>query len=304
VRIAFATTTSDLVGDADEDRPLHEEAFAQAGVVLDYCVWSDASIDWAGYDLVVIRSVWDYVSRLPAYRAWLRAIGRLGTLCNPSAVVEWNIDKRYLLELGEAGVPVIPTRVATSEIGLKAILATVDVESVVKPVVSAGSVDTGRFAAGDTRALDLGVKILRAGTPVMVQPSVPSVAAEGEVSAVLFGGEISHCFRKGPILVLGGGVQGGVYQEKVEAEPLSSEQARVVDATIGAVHQVARERLHVSVPLLYQRVDLVRAEDGQHLVLEVELNEPSFFLPVDPEAAERFVGAVARHLEGVTDGSR
>ena len=69
----------------------------------------------ARYDLVVIRSPWDYVPRLSEYRRWLEAMDQLGTLRNPAAVVEWNIDKRYLLELGGAGVPVIPTRIATSE---------------------------------------------------------------------------------------------------------------------------------------------------------------------------------------------
>ena len=289
MRIAFATTNPEVLGHEDVDRLLHEEAFARAGVALDHCVWWDPEVHWDRYDLVVIRSPWDYVSRLDEYRQWLRAMDAFGTLRNPAALVEWNIDKRYLLELGAAGVPVIPTRVATSVAELAAVLASMVGEAVVKPVVSAGSADTGRFGPRDPGAMALGSRILDGGIPVMVQPAVASVATEGEISTVLFGGVPSHSFRKGPILALGGGFAGQAYEEQVAAEALSAAQRHVVVTAIEAVTRVAVERLGVAVPLLYARVDLVRADDGRELVLEVELNEPSFFLPVDSGAADRFV---------------
>jgi hypothetical protein len=298
VRIAFATTTPEVLGHADLDRSLHEEAFAKAGVTLDHCVWWDPDVNWGRYDLVVIRSPWDYVPRLREYRQWLRAVGRLGTLRNPAAVVEWNIDKRYLLELGLAGVPVIATRIATSNEELAAILGSTTGEMVIKPVISAGSVDTGRFEVDDPGAIELGQRILGGGTPVMVQPAVPSVAVDGEVSTVLFGGQISHTFRKGTILALGGGFRGHDYEEHVEAEALSAEQERVVTTAVDAVARIASDRLGVVRPLLYARVDVVREEDGRASVLEVELNEPSFFLSVDAGAGDRFVAAVLRQVGG------
>ena len=163
MRIAFVTTTPVALGHEDVDRRLHEEAFAGSGVALDYCVWWDAGVDWDRYVLVVIRSPWDYVARLDEYRQWLRALDGRGTLRNPAALVEWNLDKRYLLELGAAGVPVIPTTIATSEQELAALLGSTTVETVVKPVISAGSADTGRFSPHDPGALALGTRILDAG---------------------------------------------------------------------------------------------------------------------------------------------
>jgi hypothetical protein len=130
----------------------------------------------------------------------------------------------------------------------------------------------------------------------MVQPAVCSVATEGEVGAVLFDGEMSHSFRKGPVLDVGGGRLGHGDHEQVAAEILTVEQERVVSQTIDWVHRMAGERLGVPVPLLYVRVDLVRMADGGHAVLEVELNEPSFNLSVDEGAAGRFAAAVRRQL--------
>ncbi len=297
MRIAFATTTPEVLGDEDADRPLHEEAFARAGVDLDHCVWWDPEIEWDRCDLVVIRSTWDYVSRLDEYRQWLGSMDRLGTLRNPAELVAWNIDKRYLLELGAAGVPVIPTQIATSVEELTSVLATMAGETVVKPVVSAGSADTGHFCLGDPKALALGRSILDGGTPVMVQPAVPSVGTEGEVGTVLFGGTVSHSFRKGPMLALGGGHRGDRHEEQVAPEWLSAEQERVVATAVDAVAHIAAGRLGVALPLVYARVDLVRADDGRALVLEVELNEPSFSLAVDPGAADRFAAATIAQVE-------
>lgn len=294
VRIAFATTTAEVLGDADADRGLHEEVYVRAGVALDHCVWWDPSVEWGRYDLVIIRSPWDYVPRLGEYRQRLGAMDQLGTLRNPAAAVEWNIDKRYLLEPGSAGVPVIPTRMATSEQDLMATLEPMAGQMVIKPVSSAGRVDNGRFHAGDPEATRLARAILAGGTPLMVQPAVPSVATDGEVRAVLFGGEISHAFRKGPILALGGGFQRQGYEERVEPGALSVEQERVVTEAHRAVAQIAADRSGVTGPLLYARIDVVRAADGRDVVLEVELNEPSFFLPVDAAAADRFVAAILR----------
>ncbi len=293
MRIAFATTGPEVIGHDDVDRPLHEAAFHRTDMELDYCVWWDPTVPWERYDLVVIRSTWDYVPRVVEYRQWLATLDLLGTLRNGAALVRWNLDKRYLLQLASAGVPVIPTRIATAPDLLEEMLDGGG-EVVVKPVLSAGSLDTGRFAAHDPGALDLGRRILAAGVPVMVQPAVPSVAHEGEISAVLFSGRFSHAFRKGPMLALGGGVLDGY--ELLEPVSLTPAQGRLVRSTLDAVDRIATRELGVSEPPLYARVDLVRMEEGGDALLEVELNEPSFFLSTDPDAADRFAVAVQHEV--------
>ena len=49
-------------------------------------------------------------------------------------------------------------------------------------------------------------------------------------------------------------------------------------------------------PLLYARVDVVAGDDGRVLLLELELTEPSLFLPQAPDAAHRFAAAVTAEL--------
>ena len=113
-RVAFATAPSEKIGPDDTDRPLHDLACAAVGIELDHRVWSDPEVPWGEYDLVVVRSTWDYLEHLDLFRAWLARVGALGILHNPARVIAWNLDKRYLLDLAAAGVPVIPTAVCVT----------------------------------------------------------------------------------------------------------------------------------------------------------------------------------------------
>jgi glutathione synthase/RimK-type ligase-like ATP-grasp enzyme len=295
--VAFATAPSDYLGANDTDRPHHEAAARAAGVDLEHVVWSDPLADWSGYDLVVVRSAWDYLDHLEAFDAWLGALDGLGTLHNPAAVVRWNLDKRYLAELSTCGVPVIDTRVCDDASDVAAALRAVagsSGEVVVKPVVSAGSRLTGRYASGDPAAAALADRILAGGTAVLVQPAVASVATEGEVAALVFGGTISHAVRKAPLLALGGGLVGGTYTERVVREDLTRGRRAVVEAASAAVARLVADRFGVHEPLLYARIDLVTLDDGSDVVLEVELAEPTFFLDAVPAAASSFAALVAR----------
>jgi hypothetical protein len=291
-RVAFATAPPERIGHEDTDRPLHDAACAAAGVGLDHRVWSDPEVPWGEYDLVVVRSAWDYVEHLDMFRAWLDRVDALGTLHNPALVIAWNLDKRYLHDLAAAGVPVIPTSVCATPEDVGRALADRDGEVVVKPVVSAGSRLTGRFAAGDPAAAALAHEILDEGTPVLVQPAVASVAAEGEVSTLVFGGAVSHSVRKGPLLALGGGLVGGTYTERLVPEALTTSRRAVVEAASEAVGRLVAERFGVVEPLLYARFDVVTPD----VVLEAELAEPAFFFEMEPLAADRFAELLARRL--------
>jgi glutathione synthase/RimK-type ligase-like ATP-grasp enzyme len=293
-RVAFATASPEYLGFDDTDRPHHEAAAAAAGIELDHLVWSDPDAAWDRYDLVVVRSTWDYLDHLEDYLAWLAAMDGLGTLHNPGRVIAWNLDKSYLLELSAAGVPVIPTRLCAEHADVTDALDGRTGEVVVKPAVSAGSKLTGRFAPDDEAAGVLAGRILATGTAVLVQPAVASVAERGEVSTLVFGGSVSHTVRKGPLLALGGGLLGGTYVERIAPEVLTPGGRDLVVRAVDAVDRLVARRFGTTQPLLYARIDVVTLDDGTDVVLEVELAEPSFFLGADLDAARRFAAEVVR----------
>lgn len=296
-RVAFATAPPERIPGYDTDRPFHEAACAALGIELDHRVWSDPGVPWEVYDLVVVRSTWDYLDHLDAFGAWLDRTGALGNLHNPASVIAWNLDKRYLLDLAASGVPVIPSTVCSSGDEVAAALSAHATEAVVKPVVSAGSRLTGRFEAGDPAAAALAGEILDEGKAVLVQPAVTSVATDGEVGTLVFGGSISHSVRKGPILALGGGLIGESYTERLAPEVLTRDRRVVVETASAALTRLVEKRFGLVAPLLYARFDMVTLDDGTDVLLEAELAEPSFFLETDPAAADRFAHLLAHRLE-------
>ena len=293
VRIAHVTTDLERVGHEDVDRPFHERAAPAAGLALEHPCWGDPSVDWGAYDLLVLRSPWDYTTRHRDFLAWLDRVASLAPVHNPPSVVRWNLDKHYLADLAEAGVPVIPTAFADSEAEVVATLRSHGSNPVVvKPSVSAGSRNTGRFAADAPGALELARTILAESLSVMIQPFAQSVDEDGEVSLVLFDGAFGHAFRKGAMLAPGGGLRGGGYRENISAASPTAAQREVARTAELAVHRLCRQRFGVSEPLLYARYDLVTLDDGSPALLEAELFEPCFFLHVAPNSARLLAEAV------------
>jgi len=279
-RVALATCSTRPQLDGDSARLL--PALAGVGVSAEPAVWDDPAVDWAAYDLVVVRSTWDYTLRREEFLAWAAGVPRL---LNPAPVLAWNTDKRYLRDLEGAGVPVVPTTyVAPGETYVPP-----PGEVVVKPTVSAGARDTERYAdARDGAALV--ARLHAQDRTAMVQPYVEGVDADGETAVLVFDGELSHGARKAPLLAGGPDVDPHDDEDRaiMSAREPSPQQVAVARAALAAVPQEG--------PLLYARVDLVPGPDGQPVVIELELTEPSLFLRLSPGAAARFARAVARRL--------
>ncbi|HEU5109044.1 MAG TPA: hypothetical protein VFT95_10895, partial [Micromonosporaceae bacterium] len=195
-RVALVTCAE--LPDLDADDRLLLAPLADRGLAARAVVWDDPAVDWAAYDLVVLRDPWDYVERRDAFVAWAAGVPRLA---NPADVVAWNTDKRYLGELAAAGVPVVPTAWVRPGDGWRSPEAG---EFVVKPVVGAGSRDTGRYDAGrpeDRRLAETHVaRLAAAGRTAMVQPYLAAVDTHGETALVFLGGAYSHAVRKGAML--------------------------------------------------------------------------------------------------------
>ncbi|MBO2455790.1 hypothetical protein J4573_52550 [Actinomadura barringtoniae] len=255
-------------------------ALNDLGLKAEIVIWDDPDLDWDSYELVVVRSTWDYTTRRDEFLAWAEGVPRL---LNGPDVLRWNTDKRYLRELDEAGLPVVPTLWDPAD------LPADWPEYVIKPAVSAGSRDTARWTAGagDESAARAHLERLRAeGRTTMVQPYMSAIDTDGETALLFFDREYSHAARKAPILQVGTGVVDG---------PRGG-QTVPVDATPEQI-EVA-ERILAAVPgdLLYARVDLVPGPDGGPVLIELELAEPNLFLQHGAGAAERFARAIERRL--------
>ncbi len=296
----------------DDDLDPLAAALEALGAAVTIADWHDATMAWDRFELVVVRSPWDYTTQLEAFLAWAEKVASVTTLANPLPVLAWNTDKRYLAQLAAHGVPVVPTTVlepgddrdatrgrageAAWDRALSSAATGATAAVVVKPVVSAGARDTERFDLADaTGARAHAGALLGAGRAVLVQPYLAGVESQGETALVYLGDRFSHALRKGALLVPGVEMVQGLYRREQMAarDPDPAELVvadQVLDALQFCVPGVERSEL------LYARVDLVPGADGEPVLLELEVTEPSLFHAHAPGSATRFAEAIAARL--------
>ena len=273
---------------------VYREALAGIEVEIFDQPWSEPVA--RDYDLIVPLVAWGYHNDPEGFRAAmlrLRDDGR--RVFNPPDIVAWNVDKRYLRDLAEAGVRIIPTLFVerlTIE-AIQAARADFGQALVIKPVISAGAKDTlvwkdagmpALAGAGDGEHHAPVAKTAPSG-PAMIQPFMASIQSEGEWSLLYFAGAFSHAVLKTP--------KAGDFRSqpdydahiRVEAPP-----AEALALAEGCVAFIGADRL------LYARVDMVRDDQGRFCLMELELIEPDLYLGYDLEASMRFKDAVEMAL--------
>ena len=279
--IDVALATCRVLPEDDRDEALVLDALRDRGIDARMLAWDDAGAPFGDARLTVLRSTWNYAWHPDAFRAWLRRTAEVTTLLNPLAVVEWNLHKRYLLDLDARGVRTVPTELISRESGrtLRDVLGARGWNrAIVKPAISCASRLT---LAVDTTNLDTGERHLRevsAKEDVLVQPYQEAVEDYGERAIVWIDGEITHAVRKSRRL-----------HGDEESVGHAAIDPRERDLAMRAVAAAGSD-------VLYARVDMVPGPDGEPRIMELELIEPSLFLDHSPTALGRLAGAIIRKL--------
>jgi glutathione synthase/RimK-type ligase-like ATP-grasp enzyme len=246
--------------------------------------WSDPDANWDDYDIAVIRTTWDYQRRPEKFLDVLAKIeASVARLENPLDIVKWNLDKRYLRDVESRGVPIVPTiwdGVYDQRSFYRWMADLGTDELIIKPTISATAEHTYRLQEFEPDLADV-----FAERTFLVQPFVPSVVEVGEYSLFYFNGEYSHAILKAP---------------KTDDFRVQEEHGGLITAVepsedLIAAGQKAFDLIGRS--LLYARVDLVRAEDDELLLMELELIEPARYLRTDAGAPKRFAEAIARLMD-------
>ncbi len=271
-----------------QDDLLLQAALDDLGIAGVPTVWSDAQVDWGAFDALVVRSPWDYFERTAEFRAWLDARIASGVLmCNASAILDWNFDKRYLDDLARAGVELVPTiciergDTAADIAGLARARGWDDI--VAKPTISGGAYRTYRFPVAEIERHRADIEQILQDRGLLVQPFLPEIQTSGELSLLFFDGVFSHAVCKRP--------KDGDYRVQFQFGGTDA-NAEVSDALVAQARKCVGAA--PSLPV-YARVDGV-VKDGRFLLMELEVFEPLMFLAREPGAAARFARAVGGRL--------
>ena len=282
-----ALVTCEAFPDLYVDDHLLVAALEELDIRPEPTVWSRAEIDWASFDAIIMRSPWDYFERVTEFRSWLDARVASGVrMCNSPQILQWNFDKRYLQDLARNGVELVPSLfIAKGEEPDIAALARARgwEEIVVKPTISGGAYRTHRFHIDALPDYSTDIATTLRDRGVLVQPFLPEILSDGELSLLFFDGEFSHAVRKRPAP--------GEYRVQFQFGGVSEDVA--LDEAL--IAQARRCLDHMPGPSVYARVDGLEI-NGRFLLMELEAFEPLMFLSRNAGAAARFARAIQRQL--------
>lgn len=279
MRTCAFLTTDDLEDFVVYDHYLYDP-LRKRGWKVDEVSWKDPEPRWEQYEVVLIRTPWDYQDDPDAFLEVLREIDASpARLENSLELVEWNIDKRYLRDMEQRGIPVVPTLWPDrfDEDAPERWLSKLEVdEIIIKPVVGANADHTYRLKRSIDSAELERIRTVFSGRDFLVQPFMTNIVSEGEFSLFYFGRQYSHSILKTP--------KPGDFRVQEEhggrLKTLNPEKA---------LREAGDRALDSLDPLpLYSRIDFVRTAGGAFLLMELELIEPSLYFNMDPGSAERF----------------
>jgi len=255
-------------------------AFAARGMTVQDVSWDDPEAGWSSYGAVIIGTTWDYWDRQAEFLAALERIQAATRLYNPAELVRWNIHKTYLRDLEARGARIIPT-VWLDKADAASAAAAFDTlradDLVFKRQVGAG-------ADGQHR-LQRGGAVPDMPHPMMAQPFLPAIQTEGEYSFIFIGGKFCHALLKRAVP--------GDY--RIQSKYGGKETS--VDPPADDLSDAAAIIAMLDEAPLYARVDMVRGEDGQLVLMELEAIEPYLYPVEGQRLGEMLAEAIAERLE-------
>ena len=280
-----AILSMDCLDDFEAYDDLIIEPMKARGWHCSWVSWRKEDVIWDEFDVVVVRTPWDYQEDADAFIKVLRAIDESSAhLENNLATMLWNIDKIYLKELAQHQVAIVPTiwrdTFDATELGKFFEHFATD-QIVLKPRVSANA-DNTFWLRKDMDSLPLTeLNAALSDRDFMVQPFVPAVIEEGEYSLFYFNGKFSHAILKTP------------KRDDFRVQEEHGGRLQTIEPEAGLIAGAEKcvsaiSQLH-DMPL-YARLDLVRF-NGEFVLMEAELIEPSLYFNMDVESPKRFARA-------------
>jgi glutathione synthase/RimK-type ligase-like ATP-grasp enzyme len=259
---------------------------AAANVETEIVDWRSTNCDFSQFDLIVLRSCWDYHLRGKEFTEWLRRTAREVPILNDPETVLWNLNKFYLREMPAMGIEIAPTVFVSHAEALGAEQMTIQTweKIVMKPAVSASAHNTILMDGPTLSAKHEAVQRMQ-GQPFLVQQFIPEIQTQGEISFVYIDGRFSHAALKRPAA--------GDFRVQQEHGG-SAELFHPSPALLAQANQIAAAVPQVR-ESLYCRIDAV-ARDIKLVLMELELIEPELFLGLAEGAAERFAKAIVRRV--------
>ena len=246
-------------------------------------VWDDPSVDWTSYDIIIIKSTWDYfIGKIEKFYQWLRFIKEKNIPClNHPDLIKWNADKHYLLDIQSAGLNIVPSIIIEknnlfyADDAFQKFKAD---ELIVKPTISGGAMNTLRLNKNNAKDHEAQINDWLKEQAYLIQPLKKEVIKQGEWSFLFFNGQFSHHLLK--------------VAKEGEFRIQHFFGGKIISPDFDRnIINIAQEYVNkFATNSLYARVDGVITENGFEL-MELELIEPYMFFFTNEQSLENYYNA-------------
>lgn len=261
--------------------------FTELGINIEIHSWR-ANLDWNLFDMVILRTTWDYQNYASEFLNVLDKIhSSRANLQNHLELIKWNFDKSYLRELEKKGNTIVPTIWGDqlNRTDIKLFYEQLNCgELVIKPTVSANADNTFRLTYHKFEEKLESLQQIFDGRSYLVQPFMQRIISQGEFSLFFFNGDYSHTILKTP-KDFDFRVQeehGGIITSAEPDSQMMSDAFNVIKT--------------IPYSSLYARVDFVKDDSNVNYIMEVELIEPALYFRMDKNSPRKFVEAVLQKL--------
>lgn len=263
-----------------------ENALKVSGLSVYAVPWDDRKIDWKKFDVLILRSCWNYHEKINDFLKWLKKLENDGIkIFNPFSIVRWNYHKKYLLELEKKGVLIIPTMVINQhqKLNIEEVINKGWQEVVIKPAIGASAYKVYKEEVNNKRTLKERVEKIQQTTDVIIQPLIEEIKEKGELSYIYINGEFSHSILKKP--------KKGEFRSNYKyrgKEALIAPDKNLLEQTKAIINKL-------NFSTLYARVDGIDL-DGKFHLMELELIEPYLYFEFFPNAAIKLATTLKNFL--------
>lgn len=266
---------------------LVSDALKNEGIRVGRKSWSDSNFDWSSTKFIIFRSTWDYFDRYDEFSIWLKNVSTKTTLLNSAEIINWNIDKHYLLDLKQKGIHIcesffIEKGTTTSLLELHKKLGWQ--KTVLKPCISGAARHTYKLEKDTLQKHETIFQELISNEAMMLQPFQENIITKGEFSFIIINKKYSHAVLKmakpGDFRVqddFGGTVQA---YEASDTEIEFAEKA--VKACKGSP--------------MYARVDVIVDNKNKLAISEIELIEPELWFRNNHKAAKNLAKGIKKMM--------
>ena len=278
MKIAIATCNK--VPALTENEQLILPLLSEREMMTIACVWDDESINWSEYDLVIIRSIWDYHLNFERFQVWLNHLENLNiSVLNNVEVLRENSHKFYLQRLMDEDCSVIPTQFISAGTSLESIEPKWD-KAVIKPAISASSYRTELFEFSQWNHIVEKFSKWTKSTDFLIQKFIPEIQSFGELSIIFFNRKYSHTIIK----------RAKANEFRVQSE--YGGKSELYHPSYSVIESASNVLSKFNGPILYARIDGTIIND-QFVLMEAELVEPELFMHLAPGSREQFVNSIS-----------